>query len=199
MEVRYQGKQVYFLRAANPGDTLLVARFDHKKRLKSIDLGSASDAYSDFKPTVFHYTGDQLTSLSIAAFGTTKLQYDAHGNITRMYRYENEPTEGTFFSYDRSVSATRQWYSDHFRNGTENTVFLAQAMGWLPDLEPVNKRTSYKIVLHDEDPSDGEPGYTLIEGTLTNHVYDSEGRLTYYKDNAESFTNTWNCTKKNSN
>jgi hypothetical protein len=196
MLVKTAGKNVYFLKESNPGDTLLIARFNAKKQLQRIDV--SSDA-SDFKPTEFFYTNGKLTSLYIAPFATTKkLQYDGNGNVVRMYDFDNEPTQGTFFTYDQSVSATRQWYASHFRNSSENTMYLAQFMGWLPDLEPVNKCTAYKIVLHDEDATDDTPGALLIEGTLTDHVYDSEGKLTYYKDNSEAFTNTWDCSDKSS-
>jgi hypothetical protein len=91
------------------------------------------------------------------------------------------------------VKAPGQFYPDDFGADFNNsTIYLAQFMGWLPDLMPVNKRTAYRIVAED-DPTDDEPPYVLGEGTLINHIYDSEGKLISYQSDDLTFTSIWNC------
>jgi hypothetical protein len=96
------------------------------------------------------------------------------------------------------MQAKRQWYTDHFpESGVSNTVNLAQFMGWLPGLNPVNKRTHWTYIYNDDQDDSTPP--EVREQFLTNHVYDSNGNLVSYRSGDAVFTSTWNCTEGNAN
>jgi hypothetical protein len=204
--LHYQGHTVYFLSAENSTDTVLIASFDAAKRLTSISPPSLFDEtrLEWFEPeTHFSYTNKTLSRITRHTLSNLILDYfisyDEAGNVIRIYRADDDANAGTFFTYDLSVKATAQFYSDHF--GTDflnNQVYLAQFLGWLPDLMPVNRRTAFRQVFTDEDTTDDEPGYVFNSTELIDHVYDSKGNLVSYKiANGEiSFSNTWHCTDK---
>lgn len=196
MLLKYSGNTVYFLDEKNPGDTFTTATFDAQNRLQKMTEGNATHpkrGFNDFVTTEFYYDNNRLSSFYIVYTGNpTRLTYDANGNVVRMYNNGDQAEAGTFFTYDLSVTAKRQFYTDHFVNGGENALYLAQFMGWLPDLEPVNRRTAWKIVYNDEDPNDGIPPYELAAGSESGHVYDGNGNLIRYNNGA--YTNIWRCT-----
>lgn len=197
MLLRYNGSTAYFLDETNPSDTFLIATFDAHNRLRKLAEGNATTDDGIFFTTEFIYSAHRLWGYTVAGYeDTVRLTYDGNGNLTRMYIDQTSATEGTFFTYDLSVKATGQWYSEYFLDGAENVLYLTQFMGWLPDLTPVNKRTSFKIVLRDEDPNDDIPPPVLLDGNLTDHVYDNEGKLLSYKANDNTYINTWNCNMK---
>lgn len=192
MLVRHSGSSVYFLRETAPDDTIAIATFDGANRLQQIE--ALQIAQLPFETTQFTYTSNRLAGYTIGGNITVKLSYDAAGNIVHMYNPGDTATGlGRFFTYDLWVTATRQWYFDDFELGSEEAVRLAQFMGWLPDLEPVNRRISYKdLVDYDED---GVPE-VFTSRTLSNHLYDSDGKLISYKSDGETYTNIWSCSKK---
>lgn len=193
--LRYNGSTVSFVDAAQPGDTLTTATFDAQHRLVKMTNGNVAEDDNPFSTTEFYYGGSRLSGFKIVyTGGITHLSYDANGNIVRMYRDEDSAYAGTFFTYDLSVAAKRQFYSDHFVNGGENALYLAQFLGWLPDLEPLNQRTYWKIVFNDDNPADDIPPYVFLEGYEDSHVYDGDGNLVSYNG---SYTNIWSCAAKN--
>jgi YD repeat-containing protein len=184
--LNYNGNTVHFVKEQNPADTVITAQFDFAGRLISIAQGNAADDH--FEPATFAYSGGRLSAINIAG-NNLKTKYDGNGNILEMVD-PNVDGQDYYFSYDLSVKATDQFYSDAFLGDSYNSLYLAQALGWLPDLEPVNKRTHSRIALSD--------GYDLINNELTGHVYDNEGKLLSYNAGI-SFTNVWNCNAKQDN
>ena len=192
MLVHYEGTTVYFLSVTNPADSLVTAMFDNQNRLQKMEYGN-SPRY-EFITTDFFYDSGRLSRYLIGGTFEYHLSYDQNGNVTSIYRSANN---GLFFTYDLTVKANHQFYSDHFdTNGVSDAVNLAQFMGWLPDLEPVNKRTSWKDV--DDDDNDDTTPPIITERTLTGHVYDSNGNLVSYKANY-TFTNSYRCSVQKNN
>lgn len=201
--VRYQGNTVYFIAEKNAADTVLVATFDAANRLTRMALGNVTpdDYHYLLEPaTDFGYNAGRLSVITRHMDADQDFviyaAYDANGNIVRFYETDDDANTGTFFTYDLSVKASAQFYSDHY--GTDfwsNQVYLAQFMGWLPDLNPVNRRTSFRQVFADEDTTDDVPGYVFNDTELTDHVYDSDGKLLSYKiaEGQITYTNVWNC------
>lgn len=206
--VRYNGPDVYLISEQNTVDTVLIASFNSTNQLTQIAVGNITneDLLLKFEPlTEFAYAAGRLSVITrhVVPGFTLPLYttYDQNGNIVRIYQQSDDANAGTFFTYDLSVKATAQYYSD--QNGTDNLnnpVYIAECLGWLPDLEPVNKRVSFRQVFNDEDPTDNEPGYVFNHTDLTDHVYDSDGKLRSYKiaDGAITYTNIWNCDVKKS-
>ena len=116
--------------------------------------------------------------------------------------FANDPLEKASknFTYDLSVSANGQFYSDDFQiyELSESTLYLAQFLGWLPDLMPKNKRVAVKIL--ERNPFDKTDLIPTYEATLTNHVYDANGNLVSYKatanQGAATYNSVWDCSKK---
>jgi len=192
LALAYKGSTVYFLDVKRPSDTFLIARFDSRNRLARIEPGNVNTMYEDFETDTFTYSGDRLTGYStfVANDGdpyefTTRLTYDGNGNIIHM---GEDDSTGMFYTYDLSATAMRQFYSDDFHFNVLNSFYLAEFMGWLPDLMPVNKRLTAKEI----DPDNFE----LVDNTLSNHVYDDNGNLLSYEIRGYKYVNTWNCTTK---
>lgn len=183
--VQYNGNTIHLIQEGSPTDTVLNAHFGSDGRLLNLTEGNAP--VYDLPQLSFNYTAGRLSNIS----GEYELDitYDGYGNVVKM----EDPSLGAqsfYHTYDVSVSATKQFYPDGFYGDSYNSLFLAQFMGWLPDLEPVSKRTFSRTVTGD---------YELYSSNLTNHVYDSEGKLISYKTfNVVTYTNVWNCNEKNS-
>jgi YD repeat-containing protein len=167
--LKYNGNTVYFVKEQNTADTVIVAQFDGADRLISLAEGNAPNYH--FVPATFAYSGGRLSAINIAG-NNLKTKYDANGNILEMAD-PNVDGQDYYFTYDLSVKATNQFYSDAFLGDSYNSLYLAQALGWLPDLEPVNKRIRSRVAISDD--------YDLFNMELTDHVYDSEGKLLSYQ------------------
>lgn len=190
--VRYNGTTVYLLDLKNPADTFSVATFDARHRLIKMTAGNVPEGRNTFLTSEFFYKDGRLSYYLIWDLFDFHLSYDANGNVTRIYREQDGTDKGIFFTYDLSVTATHQFYSDHFStNGVSDAVDLAQFMGWLPDLNPINKRTAY-IEVADEKPTFAAPGY-VGEHPITGHVFDSNGNLVSYNG---AYINIYNCKAK---
>jgi hypothetical protein len=205
LKVQYKGKTVYFFDESRLTDTILIATFDTKNRLQMMAVGNAEERHGAYGTTAFVYDDNRLIEYHGIDFdeegnsrigSITKITYDAIGNVISMYDDQN-PGRGVFFTYDYSVKPNRQWYTQHFLF-LDNTVYLAQFMGWLPDLEPVNKRIHFKVVASGSDPETGDPGYVFADEDITGHVFDANGNLIGFKrDNGvinPSFI--WSCDNK---
>jgi hypothetical protein len=152
--------------------------------------------FNPFFTSDFFYEAGHLSYYLIEGIFDFHLTYDEKDNVTRIYRDNDSTDKGFFFTYDLSVTATHQFYSDHFSiYGVCDAVNLAQFMGWLPDLNPKNKRTSF-IYVADIAPTIAAPGY-IGKHPITRHVYDSNGNLVSYNglvwDNDIMFTNVYRC------
>jgi hypothetical protein len=204
--LRYSGKKVYFISEENKADTILTATFDASDRLVEMRAGNTTEEPLRFyfeQATDFGYSAGKLSVITRhltpdLAFDFY-MAYDQNGNLVRVFQQTDDANAGTFYTYDLSVRATAQYYSD--QNGTDyfNTqIYLAAFLGWLPELEPVNKRTSFRQVFNDEDTTDNEPGYVFNHTDLTGHVYDSDGKLLSYKiaDGNITFINNWKCSAR---
>lgn len=190
--LKYNDSTVYFLDAHNSADTISTATFDSQNRLQKMTEGPATRGL--FETTVFNYEAGRLSGYLIRDLFQYHVSYDGKGNVVRIYSNDDNESEGLFFTYDYTVQAKRQWYTDYFpENGVSNSVYLAQFMGWLPDLEPVNKRIYCKDV-YQEDADDSTPP-VVFERTLRDHVYDNNGNLVSYKSDAV-YTSTWSCEAK---
>jgi YD repeat-containing protein len=184
--LKYNGNTVYFVKEQNTADTVIVAHFDGADRLVSIAEGNAPNYR--FVPATFAYSGGHLSAINIAG-NNLKTKYDANGNILEMAD-PNVDGQDYYFTYDLSVKATSQFYPDAFLGDSYNSLYLAQALGWLPDLEPVNKRTRSRVAISED--------YDLFNMELTDHVYDSEGKLLSYRAGL-LYTNLWNCNGNQNN
>ena len=151
-----------------------------------------------FETTEFGYTSGRLSGYLISNLFQYHILYNGSGDVMRIFSNYDKEAEGLFFTYDNTVIAKRQWYTDYFpESGVSNSLYLAQFLGWLPDLEPKHKRIEWKNV-HSDDDDDSTPP-VVFERTLTNHVYDSNGNLVSYKSGDEVYTSTWSCEAKKCN
>lgn len=191
----YNGSTVYFLDEKKPTDTFSTATFDSQNRLEKMAAGNAPEPY--FETVSFSYQSGKLSGYLISDLFQYHVVYDEKGNVIHIYNNYDTESEGLFFTYDYTVKAKRQWYTDHFpENGVSNSVYLAQFLGWLPDLEPVNKRISWKNIFNDDEDESTSP--VITEHRLTDHVYDSNGNLVSYKAGDATYTSTWSCEAKKS-
>jgi hypothetical protein len=183
--VKYGSGQVYLLRETNPADTVVIASFDADDRLISIAQGNSPE--DQLGGVQFNYSGGSLSDMSFDFGFHLNVEYDSYGNVTAL----KDPTgeaQSFFYTYDTGVDANNQFYSDDFYGDAYNSLFLAAFMGWLPDLEPKNKRITSRVLTGD---------YELYSSDLTNHVFDTNGNLVSYKVfDAITYYNTWNCNSK---
>jgi hypothetical protein len=183
---KYHNDNIHFVSEDNATDTVITATFDHAGRLLQLNQGNAPN--DRLIASVFSYSSDKLSNLhfDLSGFGFDLVpSYDSHGNVTQL-KDPTEVNQSFFYTYDVSVEATQQFYSDDFVGDGYNSLYFAEFMGWLPDLLPVNKRTSERVVTGD---------YELSNADLTSHVYDADGKLLSYQSGA-TFTNIWNCDSK---
>jgi hypothetical protein len=209
MLLKYSGTDIYFVREASPADTLLRAVFNNGKVQRIVSYLQQEDGWGNFVEEQYGFFNTQfeydynglLDYIGMDTYPDLKLTYDANGNVVRMYdpyddsqtNDDNEPIGGTFYTYDLSVTAQRQFYADDFRTPTSNVFYLAKFLGWTPDLMPKNKRVSVKVIEREDfDPND----YYIRN--LTDHVYDAKGNLLSYKTgaNGPTYTSVWDCSKK---
>jgi hypothetical protein len=186
-QLRYNGSTVCFIEDGSTTDTALIAHFDGAGRLQEMIQGK--DAPTGlFLPVLFAYKGGRLAHAQIISGGpgiSLYTKYDTNGNVIMLSDSTDLDFTGFTYTYDLSVTATEQFYSDDFYDRRYNALYLAEFLGWLPDLQPVNKRISSEM-FGDVIP-------------LTNHVYDSLGRLVSYESGQDfsqyqlRFTNVWNC------
>jgi hypothetical protein len=190
MVVKYQGNHAYLLAEYNPADTVVIATFDNADRLMHITQGNAAN--DRLVTAHFSYNASKLSNISFDFDnGAFELEphYDAYGNVTALEDPSSGGGQSFYYTYDVGIKAKQQFYSDEFIGDAYNSLYLAEFMGWLPDLEPVNKRTSSRISLGEE----GEE-FDLYSADLTNHIYDSKGKLISYQiGEFLTFTNIWNC------
>lgn len=202
--LHYSGNLVYMLMEENAADTFLVATFNDKGKLEKLARSNTTvepEKYV-FQSLEFEYSGQQLSRYIIIGETTydpeenetvkdmdapISISYDSYGNVVRVYNHEPyEPVEVTY-TYEYSVKAKRQFYPDGFGAdlGT-STLYLAQFMGWLPDLEPVHKRIASK----------SSADYLGYDAHFTGHGYDSNKNLFSYRNsNEETYSNVWSCSK----
>jgi hypothetical protein len=203
MLLKYSGTDIYFVREAEPADTLLRAIFNNGKIQRIVSYlqtedgwGNAVEEQYGFFTTYFEYDfNGRLEYVGMDAYPDLKFIYDSNGNVVRMYDPydDDETTGGTFYTYDLSVTTQRQFYADDFRTPTSNVFYLAKFLGWTPDLVPKNKRVSVKVIEREDfDPND----YYIRN--LTDHVYDAKGNLISYKTGANGpiYNSVWDCGKK---
>jgi len=189
----YKGSTIYMVDEKKPTDTFLIVTFDSHNRLQEMRSGNATISY--FETTSFSYESGHLSGYLIRELFQYHVAYDGNGNVAHIYSNYDEVSEGLFFTYDYTVHAKRQWYTDHFPlNGVSNSVYLAQFLGWLPDLEPVNKRVYWKEIYNDV--VDDSTSSVITERALTNHMYDSNGNLVSYRSGDAVYTRTWSCEAK---
>ena len=182
---KYDGNDIHFVREDNENDTVITATFDGNNRLLKLTQGNAP--HFQLASMLFSYSSNRLLKLHFAFSSDFTFDlvptYDANGNVTKLI----DPTgtgQSYFYTYDLSVRATQQFYSDDFEGDGYNSMYMAEFMGWLPDLEPVNKRTHVRLVTGD---------YEIADADLADHIYDASGKLLSYQSGA-TFTNIWNCT-----
>jgi len=187
-QLLYDSHAIYLMDEGT-SDTALIALFDGAGRLQKI--AQAHDAlFNAFLPVQFTYGEKGLAHIQIIADrpeGTSLYtKYDTKGNIIELSDSTDQSFRGFAYTYDLSVTATKQFYSDDFYDSRYSAFYLAEFLGWLPDLQPVNKRTSSAMNGNEAIP-------------LSNHVYDSEGRLVSYESGQDfseynlTFTNVWHC------
>ncbi|HUP12624.1 MAG TPA: hypothetical protein VM187_10440, partial [Niastella sp.] len=182
--LKYNGRDVYFVREDNPADTLLHALFNSDDKVvrivsyleKEDGWGNVTEEQYGFLTADFLYSSGRLEYVGSSAYPDLNVEYDANGNVVRMYDYYDDPNGGVFYTYDLSVTARRQFYADDFLFRTSNALYLAEFLGWTPDLMPKNKRVSVKVI----QTKDYNPNNNVYNHTLTDHVYDANGNLLSY-------------------
>jgi hypothetical protein len=192
--IEYRGLQVYFWDEEKT-DTMIVATFDPENRLIHMSVVRNVERTDDVS---FTYENNRLVMFIEGGFNPVYISYNQNGNVTRMQEDTTTNDEGTFFTYDLSFKAKNQWYPDtYFAESYRKPVdmlYLAQFMGWLPELMPVHKRIAAKSVMRYDY---GEtPEYMVLQDArLIDHVYDREGNLVSYKVDGRNFTyrNVWRC------
>lgn len=176
--LHYGKNVIYFINQNNISDTVSTAIFDNQGRLQAM-LGSQ---FSSFPTTEFFFSNKKLSS--ITTVGTNmSFVYDANGNVIR---YEGEFVYE--FTYDLNTWIDQQVYVDAAGGWILNNFFLAQIMGWTPDLDPVNRRTHTRI-----SSIDGE----FYNVDITDHVVDADGKLTNYTLGGYQMNLDWACRKGN--
>jgi hypothetical protein len=180
--LKYSGNDVYFISEANASDTVLTATFNAGRLVKMTEGNAPNERLGT---VAFSYGSARLSNIHFEFAGGFDLVpgYDAYGNVTELVD-PSDMNGSYYYTYDVSVTATHQFYSDEFLGDAYNSLYLAQFMRWLPDLEPVSKRLTSRIALSDD--------YDLYSADLTNHVYDADGKLLSYQA-LDIYTNTWDC------
>ena len=201
MDLHWQNNRVAFTSSSAPSDTILIANFDKKGLLKSIVPGNAPN--ENYLPTKFEYRDGKLSVMKIDFMGSelvSNFRYDRNGNITRI---QEQPFNGTDmgyveYQYQNSAKANGQLYFDEPRGFSKNTFTLAEYLGWLPGLKPVNLRTHTKVVW--------EEGYEAHDVYYKNHVLDGAGNLVSYEvasspndDSYERHQINWTCAPSKNN
>ncbi len=176
MNVHWQKNRVAFTSSSSPSDTILIANFDKKGNLVSIVDGNSPN--ENFLPTTFQYNGTRLSTMRVQFQGTelvSKFTYDRSGNVTRIQELPSNGTTPGYIEYKYNTGATagNQIYLDEPRGFNRNTFTLAQYMGWLPSLSPVNVRTQSKVVWEDD--------YEVHNVYYKNHQTDGSGNLIKYE------------------
>lgn len=214
LHLRYNGNTIYLFRDDRPADTFLTATFNAGGKLQELALGSAFDISEnyDFRTVQFFYSGGRLARYTYPAFGyvvdgeydpnfvpgrSVYVGYDGNGNVARLYTDNSQQGE-IQYTYNTNVKGKRQFYPDAFGLDFSNTtMYLAQFMGWVPDLNPVNERATQRRTGVEED-------YFDLSRDYTGHVYDSNGNLVSYGFHSDDdgyipslLTNRWRCSSKN--
>lgn len=176
MNVHWQTNRVAFTSASNPSDTILIAKFDKKGLLLSIVHGNAPN--ENYLPTNFQYKAGRLSTMKVNFNGSqlvSNFTYDRNGNLKRIQElpFNGQDMGYVEYEYNTAVTASNQLYFDEPRGFNRNTFTLAEYMGWLPGLKPVNLRTHSKVVW--------EGGYQVHDVYYKNHVTDGSGNLTKYE------------------
>lgn len=176
MNLHWQNNRVAFTAASNSADTILIAHFDKKGLLVSITQGNAPN--ENYLPTNFQYKNGKLSAMRINFQGSqlvSNFTYDKNGNCKKIQELPLNGQDMGYveYEYNTGVKATNQVYFDEPRGFTRNTFSLAEYMGWLPGLNPVNLRTHTKVVWED--------GYEAHNVYYKNHVTDGTGKLTKYE------------------
>jgi len=203
LKVRYNGNVVYFLYEESIADTFMTASFKNGK-LDKLTRGNAPDKgfKFNFPSMTFSYSGNRLSGY--ARVGETLydpeedttiksddfiayIRYDNYGNVTQILD-DGSATPAITYTYDTNVKASGQFYPDAFGvDYGSSTLYLAEFMGWVPDLMPVNIRISSAF------NGDG----TYLVNHYSNHLFDSNRNLTSYtidnKSVAATYSNVWAC------
>jgi hypothetical protein len=181
LDVEYAFGKVYFLKSGT-NDTALIAEFNQFGRVDKIQPGSSP---SDVLPkTTFGYTANFLTSITTKG-STSFVAYDNVGNVKTIRDPHSQGLEDVEYTYDYNTVIKKQFYLDPIRGWIWNTYTLAQVMGWLPELVPVNKRIHTKILFTNTD--------VWEDAELTAHQLDEEGRLVSYRNGDLTWGINWYC------
>jgi len=176
VEVPYQARLVYetdrffAINKLNKKDTLMKVLLNSQGRVKKVYGKIHRDSI------MFEYDHKQrlkVIAAEISAGGALSrdtCDYDDHGNILGITHRDMYGRVGYFYKYDYSRKAKRQFYLDEPVQHDE--FALLQYLGYFPELEPKHVRIFSRIGL--------ETGARLYEGHLTNHKFDSKGRLISY-------------------
>lgn len=186
----YHGLAIYLINVDNAQDTTMKIYLNAKGRVK--------ECFGKFRVnyTKFYYDANNRLSSFDFDWGIAirnVCEYDQFGNILRIVRDgPGSDRFGSYYVYDYSRKAKRQFYRDA---PSENDDFtLLHYLGFFPELEPVHVRTYTWMGTETE-------AYWYKQH-ITNHKFDSKGRLfqydlVYYTEdstylNFQAFA-TWNC------
>ena len=176
LKVSWTTNGIAFTDANAAQDTILIATFSKKGRIEKIVTGNKAN--SQFLPTTFTYSKDQLESMTTTLAGkteTSNFKYDDKGNLTSI---EDLPTASVpvpgkvEYQYATNEKAGDQFYFDEPRKFSWNSFSLLQYIGFFPELQPINLRTSTKVTWGNN--------YVAYYMNIGNHQMDAQGKLVSY-------------------
>jgi len=176
LSVTWTTNGIAFIDANASQDTILIATFGKKGRIDKIVAGNKPN--SQFLPTTFTYDKNQLESMTTTLAGkteTSNFKFDNKGNLTSI---EDLPTASVpvpgkvEYQYATNEKAGDQFYFDEPRKFSWNSFSLLQYIGFFPELQPNNLRTSTKVTWGNN--------YVAYYMKIGNHQMDPQGKLVSY-------------------
>jgi len=189
LKVEQKGRMVYLINTQltkeNTPDTVARITLNNQGRPESCAASPALDPDAASKPAVteyYTYKNDRVTLVKSVYNGEIPSTHPQPFTYTIVdtVHYDNvgNPISflGNSYQYDYTKKPKQQFYCDDFMGGDE-PFFLLEYLGYFPEVTcPVNLRTHVATL--------------IFSGDLTNHQFDSKGRLISY-DFYAPITITW--------
>ena len=176
LSVKWINGAIAFVDANATQDTVLIASFNKNGRIDKLVAGNKPNA--NFLATSFDYDQSKLRAMYIT-LGTNTMtsyfDYDQRGNLISI---SDAPTSSVTipgkveYGYAANEKANGQFYFDEPRGFSWNSFSLLQYIGFFPELQPVNLRTSTKVMWGNN--------YQAYHMDIINQKLDQQGKLISY-------------------
>jgi hypothetical protein len=196
LNLTYDYNKIYFISSENSSDTGLVVQIDNAGRPVRAEVGQIID--NGFGPQEFFYQGGRLRSINIDNdWMRIWFRYDQYGNNTQIVTDSSDglPRINHVYEYNRSKTASQQFYLDEARGFSFNVLTILHAAGFFTELNPVHARV--RSTVH-------WGSYLAYDYIQRNHVYDKSGRLLQYEtaspgssSSLATYTVNYNCASSN--